>query len=380
MKYLTSDYEERAITTREMLEDYLEFRKKNDIWCCPAVNETSVIGLGVSKSMNQPEEDIYIPDDVRRAAMSDNRLLYAFPCNFIPTVLPIRYTAFPDICNRAGLMGRTIESFTPKTNLSVLDPLVKAYFLSTGLSLNAFDCNVLIRDEKVSSVKSHEYQIFTEADLVALLETEMKTTWDGYTFQGGAVSHEYLSVSYMLNAEDMEESFRLRMEDMNIVNVPTIKAGVQLSTSDVGNSSVSIAPFYLMDGSKVFLGNPLKIRHDKGKTLDDVKSAMGKMASLFREAEDVIEELGNTDLEHPDGCFMNLVNEYKLPKIAAKEIVGELPSDGATALDVYVALNNLVERHYAKSQLSLTGLIDMSENVAKLMYADYTKFDHISEE
>lgn len=378
MKYLKTDVEERKLNTREELQEYLKFRTKNDVWCRPAVNETSVVGIGVSETMHQTE-DINIPEEVRKVALADNQLLYVFPCNFIPTILPIRYTAFPDICNRAGLKGRTIEAFMPKTNLAVLDPIVKAYFLSTGLSLNAYDCNILIRDEKVSSVKSHEYQIFPEEALINILENELQNTWKHFAYSTGAVSHEYLSVSYLLHATDMEESFRLRLEDMEVEEIPTIQAGVQLSTSDVGNSAVSIAPFYLMDGCKIYLGKPAKIRHDKGRTLTDVENVLRKIGSLFREAEEEMETLGNTEIQCPADCFLNLVNENSLPKTTAKEMVNYIPQE-ATALDIYIALNKLVEKHYTTSQMSLKAFIEMSEIVAGLMYVDYTKFDHIIEE
>ena len=378
MKFLRTDVEERKLNTREELQEYLEFRTKNDVWCRPAVNETSVVGIGVSETMHQ--EDINIPEEVRKVALADNQLLYAFPCNFIPTILPIRYTAFPDICNRAGLKGRTIEAFMPKNKLGILDPVIKAYFLSTGLSLNAYDCNILIRDEKVSSVKSHEYQIFPEEALINLLEDELRITWKHFTYSTGAVSHEYLSVSYLLHATDMEESFRLRLEDMGVEKIPTIQAGVQLSTSDVGNSAVSIAPYYLMDGCKIYLGKPAKIRHDKGRTLTDLENVLHKVGALFREAEEEIETLGNTEIQYPADCFLNLVNENSLPKTTAKEMVNRwYTSQEATALDIYIALNKLVERHYATSQMSLKAFIEMSELVAGLMYVDYTKFDHIEE-
>lgn len=375
MKYLQNDFEERIMTSEEMLTEYLEFRKKNDIWCKPAVNETSVVGLGISADPGEADKDVQIPDDVRRAAMADNRLLFAFPYNFMPTIMPIRYTAFPDICNRAGLKGRTIESFTPKTNISVLDPVVKAYFLSTGLSLNAYECNVLIRDEKVSSVKSNEYKIFPEYELIDLLKAELSRTWENFTFKQAAVSHEYLTTSYLLNATDMEESFRLRLEDMGVVTVPTIKAGVQLATSDVGNSAVSIATFYEMDGVRVYLGAPLKIRHDKGKTLNDVAEAFKKIASIFREAEDEIEVLGNTDIKYPADCLLNIVDEFTLPKTVAKDVAATMQKENATALDVYIALNEIVEKHYKTSKMTLTSLIEMSETVARLMTFDFSRFD-----
>lgn len=159
------------------------------------------------------------------------------------------------------------------------------------------------------------------------------------------------------------------------MTVPTIKAGVQLATSDVGNSAVSIATFYEMDGVRVYLGAPLKIRHDKGKTLNDVAEAFKKIASIFREAEDEIEVLGNTDIKYPADCLLNIVDEFTLPKTVAKDVAATMQKESATALDVYIALNEIVEKHYKTSKMTLTSLIEMSETVARLMTFDFSRFD-----
>lgn len=371
-----NDYEEKKFKTREELQDYLDFRKENDIWCQPAVNETSVIGLGIGGSEESTELDT-IPDDVLKSAYENNRLIYCFPYNFAPTVYPIRYTAFPDICSRAGLKGRTIESFTARNNISVLDPVLKACFLSTGLSLNANECNILIRDEKVACCKSHEYKIFHEYELIDLAEKEFLSTWSNFSFDYSTVSHEYLTVSYLLNATDMEESFCYKLDAMGI-GTEKISAGISISTSDVGNSSVSISPFYIINGVKTMLGTSMKVRHDKGNTLDDVKNCLSSTAMVFREAEDEIERLGNNDLLYPIDCFLNILEDLNLPKTYADDVILNLETlTDPTALDVYIALNDLVERHCKMTEASIKTTIDMSEAVAKLLKSDFSKYDQV---
>lgn len=374
MKYLNFDQEIKLLSTTEALQEYLSFRKKNDVWIKPFCNECACVGL--SATADNKLSDYEIQDHVIAEAMADNKLLLIYPENFKVQIMPIRYTAFPDLCNRAGLKGRTIELMEDKGKISALDPIIKAQWLSTGLSLNGNECNILIRDEKISSIKSHEYQIFPEYILINTLKNELQKTWPNYTYERGMVSHEYLSVSYFLNADDMEASFQLKLEDYGIKNIESLKAGINFSTSDVGNSSVSIAPFYKLQNVKMLLGKPIHVRHDTCNSIETVIKELSQIAASFREAEEIIEKLGNTPINYAKECFLNIVDEFKLPKLVAKDIAAGLNNSGCMAIDIYIALNDLVEKHYAQSQnMSLTSLINLSESVSKLMYIDFTLYD-----
>lgn len=377
MKYLNYDYEEKVLKTEADLKDYLDFRSQNDIWIFPFTNECACVGINLLSRRDTSEIPEGITEEMYSEAYSSNRLLLVYPNNFKSEVLPIRYTAFQDICNRAGLKGRTIEQLCDKGNIAALDPQIKGQWLSTGMSLNGNECKILIRDEKISSMKSHEYQIFPEKEIVNLLEYELENEWPDFSYNGGRVSHEYLWVDYKLNAYIMEESFKLKLKGLlnDHTRIKTLTAGVTMATSDVGNSSVTITPYYELDGTKIRLGDPIHVRHDTCNSLKKVQEEMSHMAASFREAEERIEVLGNTTIEHPKECFLNIVNEFKLPKGTASVIAEEFWDAQSTAIDIFIRLNDLVERHFENSNMSLTSLINLSENVSKLMYIDFEKFD-----
>lgn len=376
MKYLNYDYEERELKTVENLREYLDFRSKNDIWLFPDTNECSCIGvnpLSYRDTVNIPEG---ITAEMYSEAYHSNRLLLVFPHNFKAKVLPVRYTAFSDICNRAGLKGRTVEMMVDKGNVSALDPCIKAQWFSTGMSLNGNECKILIRDEKVSSMKSHEYQIFPEKNIIELLENELKRTWPDFSYAGGKVSHEYLWVDYRLNDTVMEETFRLKLEALlDADSIQTLKAGISLATSDVGNSSVAIAPYYELNETKIRLGDPIHIRHDTCNSFDKIAEEMSYMAALFRCAEERIELLENVSIIHPQKCFVNIINEYKLPKGSASLMANSIAKTPCTAFDIFIKLNELAEKHYDNSSMSLTSFINLGESISKLLYIDFEKFD-----
>ena len=373
MKFLPNDTAEMILENRKALQKYLDFRKQNDEWIIPFCNECATVGISYFGEVDKTQTD-NISEEIIREAM-ENKLLLVFPKEMRHQIMPVRYTAFPDICNRAGLKGRTIELMADKGNISALDPIIKSQWLSTGLSLNGNECKILIRDDKISGMKSHEYQIFPEHMLISVLEEEMASNWPEYEYTGGMVSHEFLSVNYDLNASDMEESLKLRLEDFDI-KVEKIKVGVRMDTSDVGNSSVILAPYMTLDNTKIALGKSVYIRHDTSNTLDTIIEKTKLLAVSFKEAEDEIENLGNTQICFPKECFMNIVQNQKLPKKIAESIADTLaPMTDATAMDIFIALNQLVEVHFTQSKMALSSLINEQEQVAKLMYLDYTLFD-----
>lgn len=373
MKYLKNDYEERVLNNREELQEYLDFRRENDEWIIPFCNECATVGISNMGEIDKTQS-FTVTQELIQETM-DNKLLLVFPKEMHPEVMPVRYTAFSDICNRAGLKGRTIELMSDKGNISALDPIIRGQWLSIGLSLNGNECKILIRDEKVSGMKSHEYQIFPEHMLVSAIEEEMNSTWPEYSYMTGVVSHEYLSISYRLNASDMEESIKLKLEDLGI-DIKEVFSGIRMATSDVGNSSVILSPFVVINSVKVALGQAIYIRHDTSNTMETIIEKMKLVAASFKEAEDEIERLGNTPISFPKDCFMNIIADQKLPKKIAEPIADQLSTlQSANAMDIFIALNQLVEDHFSQGRMALTSLFNEQEQVARLMYIDYTKFD-----
>lgn len=375
------DYEEKLLPNREDLQKYLDFRKEHDRWAKPYVKECQVVGIDTltSKEECNKSAGINIDDTTYTSTLqNETHLLLIFPDMFEQTLRTVRYTAFPDICARAGLFGRTMELSEDKGEIAALPSITKGMFFTTGFSLNGEECNILIRDEKISSMKSKKYQIFPEWKMITVLEEHLADVFPDYTYLDGKVSHEFLSISYELNSKDMEESFKLMLENIGNKTIEDIKCGIIFSTSDVGSSSVSVAPYVTVDGLKLRLGNRVYVRHDVGNSIDDFSTVLESIAASFQEAENRVEELGNIDIQFPKDCFTNIVESNKtLPKTEAKLIADDLDllyPNGCTAIDVYLALTRLVEKKTNSS--SIAQIISLQETVARMLWTiEFTEFD-----
>lgn len=319
------------------------------------------------------------PDDALSETARNIGLLLVYPKDGDMVVKPTRYTAFSSICARAGLAGSTITNTNDKPLQSVLPLVEKAQWLSRGLSLHHAKCKILYRDGKVSSMLSSDYEIIPANEVVPEFEKNVRKDHPDMSFASGMLSHEYLYLDYMLNNTDMEESFIAMLDDYN-VKASTVKAGVRFSTSDIGGSCVTAAPFYYIDGVRVRLGHAITLAHDLKHKAEDFIELLKGLAMVFKEAEDRVEELGNTEIKHPHGCFMYILNKNPFLKAGSEKIADELemlyPS-GCTAIDIYIALNRIVEERNKRKPLSPTQLINLTEAIAKLLFLDYKEYDHI---
>lgn len=378
-KCFLEDHEERNLRTREELQEMLEYREKNDIRVFPNVNECACVGIDVNTNQQMASDAAKMEVESQlfdTGLHSDTKLLLVFPKEFTPVIYPVRYTAMLDIEGRAGLYGRTIESTEAKSNsnIQVLPALLRGQFLSTGLSLNGNSSCILIRDGKVSAMKSHKYQVLTEMEMVNVLEKHLGKDFPDFQYMSGSVSHAFLSCEYLFNATDMEDSLKYKLEDLG-KNVKSLKTGLVFTTSDVGTSSVAAAPFIVIDGLKIRFGNRVSVRHDYGNTPEDFAEVLKGVASSLTEAEDRIEELGNTEIKNPYDCFMNIVDKFDFPKRDAKTIAARLEAEfpsGCDAIDIYISLNEIVE---TKANASVENILQLQERISRLLYIDYTEYD-----
>ena len=393
MKYLNHDEEIRTLSTRKDLQEYLEFRKEHDEWVMPFINELAAVGI--------PNEPLFIPQycsnivvqkngfkleigdiDVDNAdnqeCINDTGLFLVFPYQTGLTKYPTRRIAYPSICKRADDDCGVMFRFDVKPNKGILPINEKAERLTRDFQLYSDSCKILLRDDKVSAVLSKEYAIMPADKVVEKLEAQLKVDHPNFTYDKGMVSHEYLVAEYVLNDREMEETFRLRLNDAG-ADITELKAGVRFSTSDVGLSKVSATLFYDADGVRTTLGTGIFVEHKGNVTPEDFGKKCESLGMLFKECEERIEELGNMDINHVAAVVKAVREVYTfLPKSVSETVESELEirfPRGGTGIDVYLALNDIVQRHAQQAELSPTRYLNMSEQVAKLMKLPFDKID-----
>lgn len=384
-KYLNYDEEIRILRNREELEDYLQFRKTHDEWVEEPINECTVIGIdaevpimiAVACTENGIDGNAENVECIR-----ENGLFLSFVKDGERIIMPTRAIAFNSICDRAGLNGPTISNFKISRSRQVLPVVDKAAWLTRGMSLEKRKCKILKRDEKISAMLSSEYVILPADELVPIAEREIKKEHPDYEFMDASISHEYLHVRYLCNNPFTDGRIQLLLKDIQYGDFDSVKCGIGFATSDVGLSSAFVYPFLKIKDMVIRFGDSIAVKHDGSNSVDIFKEKMEKVGTIFKEAEDQIEKLGNIDLESIPNTVRNIVNDHRgtFPKIQADEVIAELesefPNGEGTAIDAYIALNDIITRYCATKKFNPSVQLNMMDRVTKFLYANYSKYDH----
>lgn len=381
-KYL-KDEEVKELKTNEDLQKYLSYIKENDVIVEPYINECAAVGMPNTplffesfKTENGIESDT---EDIEECC-ENNGIFLIFPGNRRMECLPTRYTAFSGICQRAGLSGPSMTTINSSSRQKALSPERKAAFITECMKLYSDTSKVLIRDGKVSAMHSKQYGWFLPYDIFPVIEDNFKEYWPEYTYVGGEVSHEYLYANYMLGDTAQEASLKLTLESLGAKIDGDIKAGIRVSTSDVGLSAVRFSPYFIINGVSTRLGKPVEMIHDTKHDMNYfTQKVLPEVGLLLKEAEDDIEKLGNVDIHYPAGCLQHICMEKKqIPFTVAKEAIDAMSleyPDGCMAIDVYLKLNEIVEMCNAKKPMTPSRYMDMTECVARLMFLKYENYD-----
>lgn len=394
LKYLKKDDEVKKLESHNDLMEYVTFRNQHDEWIQPYINEMAAVGIpneplfipGYCKNIQvqkngykQDVADIDLSEPENYECIEDTGLFLVFPYNSKIVAYPTRRIAYSTICKRADDDCGTMYRFEPKFNKGVLPINEKAERLCRDYQLYSDKCKILLRDGKVSAVLSKGYQILPVDELVGVIESQLKKDHPDFQFNNGQVSHEFLVTEYLLNDIEMEESFRLKLNEAG-ADFSSLKAGIRFATSDVGMSRVYVTIFYDADGVRTTLGDGIEMEHKGEASIELFAEKMENLGNCLKECEERIEKLGNIDISDVSGCVSRICEVYSgvFPKAISDEVINELVVSRAalgTAIDVYLALNDIVQRHAKASSLSPTRYLNLCEQVSKLMNLPYEKID-----
>ena len=384
--YFSHDDETRVLKTRRELYEYLYFRDTHDQFAVPYINtEVRIVGVDVDKHGNPRSllnQDIRDRNDIQEAsdevldeAGVTNGLVAGFPMDNKKVAYPVMFTAINDLCARSGLYGPTMLNIFPKKTKDVLSGALRGQFFSEGLKLNKEQTNILVRDGKVVRFKSEHYEDLNAAEGIYEVEKYLKEEFPDFDYETTQVSEEFLLVEYWLNDDLEEDSLKQALENIGI-KADKVRILLRFTTSDVGNSAMRVTPVFEVDGTKLALKPSAAVEHLEGNTVSMLAEGMMKnFATSFCEMEDKIEELGNTQVKHVAGCFKHMakkLNVFSADAIKAK--VALLKDTSGTAADVYVALNE-VATSVMLNKSNVAEYIKISESVAKMLFADYSRYD-----
>lgn len=396
MNTFLKDFEERNLSTMGEAHEFMEEREKQDKWFEPYINELSVKGIPLNSPLLIPSvrtdiPDLVCTDDVIAESMDPENgsmglLLHCpNPNTNGAATFPLRYTAISSLFDRAGIGGRTIRNVKESQYVDVLSTDEKAGILSKMLSLYSAPCKALLRDGKIATVRSQQYEILQSSELADELELAMGSEWNSFEYVSGVVSHEYLRLLYMIDDAGAETKLASLLAN-TYLNGKEVKIGFQFSTSDVGNSTAKVQPvlFYRANNTEPWQHFPFGLeqgmKHSSGSSLQKWETqVLPRIGILVQEMGERIEVLSKQRITYPGDCLRKLCAELKLPKKAAMEVAEEFENSfqKPAAIDVYFFLFEVITREELSRDKGFTPSqkLRYSEAAASAILLDIKEMD-----
>ena len=387
-------------------EDYLLFRRNTDIWEHPEINQLAAIPISKAPLLRKKDAEeatfyrhgvshkLWVPinteDPKVVECVEEGMFLCAILLEDGIKVFPQRYTAFSSLLQRGGVECPAEYITEKKGKTSPVDIQKKATMFNWAKDVRNAETSVLIRDGKVSYAGSEQYQQLCPYEGLYILLESVREDHPDTGFHSAMVSHEYVFGEYLLNDEEMEESVRLMMEGAGL-EIERLRAGIRYSTSEVGTSSMTCKFFIDYKAKKdektwtrIQLPKSVKVPHEGKGGMARWKAETKKIGAIFKEAEEQLEALGNITINDVPRCVQAVRNAYPfLPAKETQTVIDSLrlenPAGTGTAMDVFIALNEIVSLALTAENITPTRYISYVEQVQKLITLDYAHIDATGE-
>lgn len=391
-KYLERDDETRVIPSENALEDYFTFRQTHDIIggsSKPGVPKdgrvytTECHALGVvnaplineavrNKEGFSSEE---LSDECFFEAATSNQYLLVLPIDDKMQVYPIRGKALEDVLKLAGCYCPMAYNVVENNQRKPQQAEFRSAMVTNGLHAYKHMAHVLIRDGKIEHFKGPRYQVLPEWDGYHALKNYLDKEYPNNSYVKGEVSHEYLSVIVDTGDDSACVNLKETLND-NGFNCQNVSLHLRYTTSEVGNAAMRVVPLFSVDGIEIPLADGIEVRHDAGNSIEMLEKKFPQIAEMTKEAEDAVEELGNTDIKHLDGCFQRIAKDIHVFNAQAiNDKIQELSLIGkGTAIDVYLSLIEVANDIFANKH-DVGSYVRTSESIAKTLHWDYKKYD-----
>ena len=366
--------------------DFWRFVYANEIRCfgvsnMPILAESIVEEKGMEKTVS-PEQ---FTECVR-----ENGLFTAIP-NAEGTAYETyagRYTCHTSMYDRSGTACRMVTTIGSHGKITALSAEQRGEEVNRGWTTSSESIAVYIPDGKIGFFGSEKYVILPFTDGYYAVRNELDNSFPKAEYSEGQIDHEYIVGEWKLNSDE-EEAYALLLEDIG-----AIKSGeetpfyLRFSSSNVGNAKMSVRLLVSVNGVKMPMGEPFSIWHHSGKAvvdkeklnkdngceISDLKTKLTWLGSLMKENEDIIEVLGNTDIEHPAGCLQHLLAECNtIPAKDKKKAIEDMDAlypDSCTAIDVYMMASSLIA-----NGSSPRSIVNMTEEIAGLQFKNFKLYD-----
>ena len=366
-----NDREKMTSQTEAEIVNYLHQRKINDKWLEVSINDCKLATFDkLEKIGKRTKLDFSLTNqNAINTTIEDTGLFLISKIKKINYVIPVRFTAVTSIYGRAGFSCQVAYNETTNGGIQALSKERKTELITEFFKLFNQKAKILIRDGKASFMASSSYSILNEFDLLKTIDDTLEEKYPMKEFIEGEVSHSNLRMSYKLNDDDMEQSMKI------LSGVNNVESGFTFVTSDIGESSASAFPYFILNESlKIFTGAPVSVKHIGSNSVKDFKRALKKMNASFESSIESFDKLSKISINHVPTCILNISTYLKLPKRNTEEIVSQMLEYEDTALAVYFKLCEIITL-YASQDKSVERSLYYQELVARNVDINFKMFD-----
>lgn len=356
-------------------------REENSKWITTKTKELSILAIEkrkeeVDKDGNpvvllEDMKDYFINmEDVLNDTIQNTSLLLRIKDKFYP----IRDCAIKTICERARISGASLR----KIKKSVLAFIINECFKITG-----GQALLKVADNKVTTIHGgdpSEYAILSISELFLTVVEYLNENFSEYTFLEGFYSHTFATACWILPQNGL--LFDVYTEELKKMNKPInhMRAVLRLSTSDTGNSAVTLSPYMLVGElkQKVPIGASLKLHHKNKVTMKDFSEMLQKIYAQYTKALNGLSKLLEIDINYPINTMEGIMKKLALPKryclLALEQFEkmnGILP---CTAHDIYYGIAEVAFLAQAKGE-SADKIAELEEKIAGAITMNWEYYD-----
>lgn len=352
---------------------FLREREQSAGWNKEASNTLRFEALDENSSVTQLLLDNYAMggrEGILKDTMENTRLLLKASERYYP----VRGCAVKTILDRARVSGSA---------LSKVKKPVLAQILNECMKVASGDALLRIADDKVSAVLGGDSSDYAILEMPALFEDTigyLQKRFPGYTFAGGWFDHSMVTALWELTATpELVESYQ-RALALHGYKPEELKPALRLTSSDVGLSGANLFPtlFKGADSKILTLGEPLKLEHTNGASLDKFRDQLGFIFSQYTKALGNLTALLDVEVSYPVNTMLGVMKRISIPKKLAYQAAdlfkAQYGEDGCTAHEVYYGISEVLFMLQCDGA-SGSRIAQMEEKVARALHIRWRDYD-----
>ena len=302
--------------------------------------------------------------------MENTRLLMiANDCSY-----PVRNCAIKSILDRGRIGGNALKEVSKTVFADILN---KVYRVANG------DALILYADGKVSALLSGDEKDYSILQTQSLFEETvlfLDEEYEDVEFVCGAYDHAGVTAVWKI----VNNTTLLKVYQEMLVGLGRSTVGLspalRLSTSDVGQKSVTLFPMLFWNGGtrSLMLGNPLRLQHRWGNGIDEYRANLKSIYAKYNQAIKGLSSLLAIHLNYPLNAMAGVMVKLKLPKKTIYSVLdlfkNKYGKGPTSAHDCYFGISEAIFMLQANGG-SASSVATLEETIARAITYNWTDFD-----